>query len=187
MPTSRSIHNINNLSPVGFEFSLVRIPNLVWSIQEINVPGVTLGDSSKYYATGKVAIPGDNLEYDELNITFIVDESLNNWREIYNWMRGLAPTSIGSDSSNQYKDLENSDFRLVSDGDLHIMTNTGNPNIHFSFKDLFPMSLATIPMNTTATSIDALTATVSFRYTRFDIDVNEDYNSTSVPGNNSAH
>lgn len=145
------------------------------------MPGLSLGDSSRNYATGKVAIPGDNLEYEELSVTFLVDESLNNWREIYNWMRGLAPTHINGD--NQHTTLSASDFGLVSDGNLILMTNTGNPNITVSFKDLFPYSLGAISMNSSSTSIDPISCTASFRYTRFDLTVNDTLNSNTVPEN----
>ena len=182
MPSSNSVYNINNLSPVGFSFMIKRCPNLNWFIQDVNVPGISLGDASKYYATGKAAIPGDHIEYNELNITFVVDESLNNWRELYNWMRGLAPTAVNGD--NQYKYLENSDFGLTSDGSLVILTNSSNPNITMSFKDLFPMSLGDIHFSTTDTSLNPITVTASFRYSYFDFDiVNQEYNDNYVPVN----
>lgn len=182
MATSQKVYNLNNLSPVGFSFLIKRCPNVNWFVQEVNLPGVTLGDSSKYYATGKAAIPGDNLEYNELTISFIVDESLNNWREIYNWMRGLAPTAIGGD--NQYKDLKASEFGLISDGNLVVLTNSSNPNISLSFKDLFPTSLSDVHFRTTDTTLDPITASVTFRYTHFDFDsINLEYNSKYVPEN----
>lgn len=180
MPSSQKVYNLNNLSPVGFSFQIQRCPNVNWFVQEAIVPGINLGDASKYYATGKAAIPGDNLEYDELSITFIVDESLNDWREIYNWMRGLAPTAING--GNQYESLKNSDFSTTSDGTLIILTNSSNPNISMSFKDLFPVSLSHIQFRTTDTALDPITATVSFRYTYFDFDiVNPEYNEVTVP------
>lgn len=180
MATSTEVRNFNSLSPVGFSFVLERIPNTIWNIQEISIPGVSLGDSSRSVPTGKSAIPGDTLQYDELSITFVVDESMNNWRELYNWMRGLAPTHIGIDRDNQYKILKNNRFGLLSDGELIIMTNSGNENIRYKFKDLFPLSLSSISLNTTSTSIDPITATISFQYTNFDIVI---YDSNSIPGN----
>lgn len=182
MPSSQKVYNLNNLSPVGFSFQLARCPNLNWFIQEASVPGISIGDASKYYSTGKAAIPGNNIEYDELSLTFIVDESLNNWREIYNWMRGLAPTAIGGD--NQYLSLKKSDFGTTSDGILTVLTNSSNPNITLSFKDLFPVSVSSINFRTTDTSLEPITATVSFRYSYFDFDtINSEYNEKSVPAN----
>lgn len=171
MPSSNKVDNINILKATGFEFGIQRAPNLVWFTQEVNIPGIALGDASKQYATGKVAIPGDTLEYNELTLTFTVDESLNNWREIYNWMRGLAPTRLGKEG-NQYDALKKSNNKTVSDGMLIILTNASNPNITLYFRDLFPISLSDINLTTTVSSIDVITATVSFRYTNYDFETN---------------
>lgn len=180
MPSTNKVYNINNLSPVGFAFTIARCPNVNWFIQEAVIPGVSFGDASKYYATGKAAIPGDTLEYNEFSITFIVDESLNNWREIYNWMRGLAPTAINGD--NEYKNMKNSDFGTVSDGSLIVLTNSSNPNITMSFKDMFPVTLSDVQFRTTDTALDPITATVQFRYSYFNFDnINPTYNDKSVP------
>ena len=95
-------------------------------------------------------------------------------------MRGLAPTHIGDDKTNQFKTLKANRFGLLSDGELIVMNNSGNENLIFKFKDLFPLSLSSISLNTTSTSIDPITATISFRYTNFDI-VTVD--PTSIEGN----
>lgn len=175
MPSSQKVGNLNTLSTTGFSFGINRCPNINWFVQEVNLPGINLGDSSRAYAVGKAAIAGDNLEYNELTLSFAVDESLNNWREIYNWMRGLAPTHLGS-NRNQYRELVKSNDGEVSDGTLIIMTNSVNPNITVSFKDLFPTSLSDVSLRTTDSSIEVITATVSFRYTYYDIIANQTYN-----------
>ena len=35
-------------------------------------------------------IPGDKMEFEDLNVRFLVDENLENYMEIQNWMRGLG-------------------------------------------------------------------------------------------------
>lgn len=181
MATSTNVYNQELLSPNSFQFGIQRLPNVNWTIQEVSLPGVTLGDSSRNYSTGKASIPGDNLEYNELSVTFVVDESLNNWREIYNWMRGLAPTKLGDD--NQYTDLKKSDYNVVSDGSLIILTNSSNPNITVSFKDLYPMSISDVSLRITDPSIDPLTSTVTFRYSYMEFDVNKEINTRFVESN----
>lgn len=181
MPTSSKVKNLNLLNPLGFEFVLARSPNLVWFIQGVNVPGVSLGDSSQSYSTGKASIPGDDLEYNELSLTFLVDESLNSWREMYNWMRGIAPTQIGDD--NQYETLKKSDFGVVSDATLIIHTNSSNPNIKFEFKDVYPLSLSDIDLSVVGSEVEPIQSTISFRYTRYDILTVADQEGSAVEGN----
>jgi len=182
MATSRNVYNLDTLKTVGFEFNIQRIPNTIFTIQEVNLPGVTLGEVNASYATGKTPFAGDTLLYNELNISFLIDETMNNWREIYNWQRGLAPTRLDT-AENQYLPLKQSREGIVSDGTLIIMTNEGNPNITVSFKDLFPVSLSDVQFKTTETSIEVIPATVSFRFTSYDIEINKALNNKFVPGN----
>jgi hypothetical protein len=183
MATSNNVKNLNTLNPLGFEFVLTRSPNLVWFIQGVNVPGVSSSSIESSYSVGKAQFADNKLEYNELTITFLVDESLNGWREIYNWMRGLAPTSIGDDVTNQYSSLMNTDFSLVSDGTLIIHTNASNPNIKFNFKDLFPVTLSDIEMNLSSGDVESIQSTVTFRYTRYDIEVSTPQEQNAIEGN----
>ena len=182
MASSNRISNHNTLQTTGFSFGIARCPNINWFVQEAIIPGVTLGDASKNSAVGRAAFAGDNLLYDELVLTFAIDENLANWREIYNWMRGLAPTRLEK-LDNQYGALKESDFYVVSDGTLTVMTNANNPNIEIYFKDLFPLSLGNVELKTTDTEINVITCRVSFRYTSYDITINTIYNDNPVPDN----
>ena len=182
MPSSNRISTINSLQPTGFTFALVRCPNVQWFVQEAILPGVSLGDASKYYATGKAAIAGDTLLYNEFQFDFTIDENLSNWIEIYNWSRGLAPTRLGA-QENQYTTLAKSDFGTVSDGVLTVMTNANNPNITIYFKDLFPLSLSDIPLKTTDTTIEPIMASVRFKYTSYNIEIETAHSSINVEGN----
>ena len=42
-----------------------------------------------------IPIPGDKMEFEDLSVRFLVDENLENYMEIQNWMRGLGfPESL---------------------------------------------------------------------------------------------
>lgn len=182
MISSTKVYNQELLSPNNFQFGIKRLPNVNWTIQEIVIPGVSLGDASKNYATGRASIPGDSLEYNELTMSFVVDESLNNWREIYNWMRGLAPTQLNTDI-NQYSSLKKTDYGVVSDATLNVLTNKNNTNITIYFKDIYPLNISDIPLRITDTTIDPIQANVTFRYSYMDFEVNSNLNTGFVPEN----
>ena len=56
-----------------------------------NVPAITIKEQASQPTPLKdVPIPGDKLDYDNLNITFLVDENLENYREIHGWLTGLG-------------------------------------------------------------------------------------------------
>jgi hypothetical protein len=119
--------------------------------------------------------PGDIIEFGDLNLRFLVDEDLENYMEIQNWMRGLGfPEKLsqfaeleknGSIRGNYLKDRQN----IYSDGTLQVLTSSQLPNFQISFKDLFPYTLSTMTFDATDTDVQYFTADVSFKYTIYDI------------------
>ena len=86
--------NINPLSPNGFMFTIAKLPELSFFCQEINLPGITLGEPAMFNPFAQVPIPGETLTYDSLNVKFLVDENMDNYVAIYNWIVALGfPTS----------------------------------------------------------------------------------------------
>jgi len=55
------------------------------------------------------------------------------------------------------------------DGVLTILTSNMNAQMEIKFRDMFPLSLSSIEFNTTATDVDYVTSTVSFRYDYYEI------------------
>ena len=158
----------NFLSPLGFKFSLKRAPNLVFNVQKATFPGVNLGVVD--VPTPFSIIPlGGKIFYPEFSLQFLVDEDLNNYLEIYNWMIGVGfPREF-----EQHKALSDqpkfSGTGLVSDMNLTILTSTSTPNISVDFIDAFPIRLSDLIMSTTEENVNYIESTVSFRYQRHEI------------------
>tara|TARA_B100001093_G_scaffold296391_1_gene282604 strand:+ start:221 stop:802 length:582 start_codon:yes stop_codon:yes gene_type:complete len=189
MPTRKSVHpsnyqevsNRNFLSVVGFKFLLNRCPKVDFYCNTANIPEVTLGTAVQTNYLRDIPLPGDKLQYGDLNITFMVDENMENYLQIYQWL-----TSLGfPESLSQFNELKDTDrllpekpvsgdfFNERSDATLMILNSDYNPSVKIKFKDVFPVSLSAVPFNATAETQQYYTATTSFRYTIFDvIDVN---------------
>ena len=66
-----------------------------------------------------IEIAGDEVNFEELTIKFIVDENMKNWLSIYDWIVGLGfPTPEGQD---KYKKLSE-DSELTTDATLTVLT-----------------------------------------------------------------
>ena len=189
MPTRKSVHpstyqevsNRNFLSVVGFKFLLNRCPKVDFYCNTANIPQVTLGTATQSTYLKDIPVPGDKLQYGDLNITFMVDEDMENYLQLYQWI-----TSLGfPESLSQFNELKETDrllpdepisgdfFNERSDATLMILNSDFNPSVKIKFKDVFPVSLSAVPFNVTAEAQQYYTATASFRYTIFDvIDVN---------------
>ena len=168
------IDNRNFLSPTGFKFGLKRSPGVAFFCNQANIPALDLGVAEQPSYLKNIPIPGDKMEFGDLNLRFLVDEDLVNFMEIQNWMRGLGfPESLA-----EFNDLKNeailgamgkSTEDVYSDGNLQILSSNLVPKFQVVFNDLFPYSLSTVTFDATDTDIEYFTADVSFKYTIYSI------------------
>jgi len=170
------IENRNFLAPVGFKFNLKRSPGAAFFCNQANIPDISLGVTEQPNYLRPIPIPGDIMEFGDLNIRFLVDEDLKNFMEIQNWIRGLGfPESV-----QEYRDLAGSgplprrDYvqsgdDIYSDGTLQILNSNFNAKFNVNFKDLFPTSLTTLTFDATDTDIEYFTADASFKYTAYEL------------------
>ena len=169
------IENRNFLSPAGFKFTLKRSPKVAFFSNEANIPDLNLGVAVQTSYLKDIDLPGDKIVFGDLNLRFLVDENLENYMEIQNWIRGLGyPENL-----QQFTDLQNQGIiqgnyvqdrqNIYSDGTLQVLTSSSIPNFQVVFKDLFPYSLGTLTFDATQTDIQYFTADVGFKYTMYNI------------------
>ena len=168
------IENRNFLSPVGFKFALKRSPAAAFFCNQANIPAIDLGVAEQPSYFKNIPLPGDKLEFGDLQLRFLVDEDLVNYMEIQNWMRGLGfPEEL-----TQYKELKEQNILgpmgkatddVTSDGTLQILSSNLVPKFQVVFEDLFPYSLSTVTFDATDTDIEYFTADVSFKYTIYNL------------------
>lgn len=169
------IQNRNFLSPVGFKFTLNRSPKVAFFSNSANIPGLTLGIAVQPTYLKDIETPGDKIAFNDLTIRFLVDENLENYMEIQNWIRGLGfPYSLNEiyDLQKQQTFVDTTDTKLMnifSDGTLHILTSSNTPNFKLKFRDLWPYQISDLQFDATDTDVEYLTAEVSFKYTIYDI------------------
>jgi hypothetical protein len=180
--SNTQIENRNFLSPTGFKFILERSPKVAFFCNQANIPDLNLGVAIQPSYLKDIDTPGDKIVFGDLNIRFLVDENLENYMEIQNWIRGLGyPESLEEIYDFQKNGIINPKYQqksmnIYSDGTLQILSSNLIAKFNVSFKDLFPYSLSTISFDATDTDIQYFTADVSFKYTI--------YNITDLSGNN---
>ena len=169
--------NRNFLTPSGFSFQVQRAPKVTYYGNLVTLPGVTLPTVVQNTYLKANPLPGDQLEFEDLRLRFLVDANLENYMEIQNWLRGLGfPESLEEIYDFQEQDSpynrgqpEKSQLNLYSDGTLTVLNQLNNPKFKVYFKDLFPTSLTTLTFDATLQSEEFFTAEVSFKYTIYDI------------------
>jgi len=140
-------------------------------VQSANIPSVNLGSTAIPNPFVKIPVPGDQLQYSDLNISFRVDENLVNYKELYSWMTQLGfpngfdeyasqTSSAGATGLNQPK-------MVYSDATLVVLSSSMNPVMEVVYKDLFPVSLSELTFDSKMTQVTYIEARAVFKYRTF--------------------
>ena len=175
----KQIANRNYMSPLGFKLILTKTPKVDFLCQSANIPQISMGTAIQPTYLKDIAVPGDKVLYDDLRVRFLVDEQMENYLSIYNWMTGLGyPENAG-----QFRQLKKDDLRTdasvsddadpryfeFSDATLQILSSNYKPSVLVNFKDAFPTTLSTLDFDVSTRDYAYFTAEVSFKYTIFTI------------------
>ena len=140
--------NINPLADVQFKFDVSALPNTSFFIQSVNLPGISLeGANIGVPQLQNFSRHTGVITYEPLSVTFMIDEYLKNWQEIFEWMVG-----------------EESKYTTAV---LTIVSSSMFPTMEIHFKDIFPTTLSAIPFDSTTTDPVYQVATISFNYTEY--------------------
>ena len=176
-------------SPVQFRFKCSKLPKVEFFCQSANIPGIGLGTASMPTGLKDIPIPGDKVTYQDLAISFLVDENLENYKEIHDWIIGLgAPQNHtqfsdlratssdrfpGTSSSNAITGQATADplpeSGMYSDATLTILNSKNIAVTEIRFHNIFPTSLGALSYNVQASDVNYLQTAVDFSYMYYEI------------------
>ena len=187
-PLARQPDKLDYLSPTQFKFNIHQLPKVEFFCTAANIPAISLGEAIFPTPYKEIPVMGDTLTYDNLSISFIVDENLENYIELHNWLIGIGfPKnrnqfsnfrSLTSSSpiatqgvSNDIGDVKPSTSArgMFGDAILTTLTNKNNPVVEARFQDLYPVSLGALDFTQTATDVEYITVTADFSYKLYEI------------------
>ena len=168
---ANQIENRNFLSPIGFKFTLAKDPKISFFSNSARIPEINMGTAIQPVYLKDLDVPSDKITYGDFSLRFLVDENLENYMSVHNWLTGLGYP----ESTQQFKDLVTNDDSIIdlkkqfSDGSLHILNSNFRTQAIIKFKDLFPVSLTSLEFEASDTDVNYFTAEVSFKYTVYNI------------------
>ena len=177
-------------SPTQFKFGINQLPKVEFFTVGANIPAINMGDAMFPTPFKDIPMMGDKLTYDNLSITFIVDEYLENYQSIHEWMTAIgfpktrkqfsdfranvsnAPV-ITQGTSQDIGDVQSATGvnALFSDATLTILSNKNNPILNVFFRDIYPVVLGALDYTQTATDVEYMTSTVDFSYQIYEFEV----------------
>lgn len=168
---NRTPTNTNFLQTSKFTLQMSRIPEIVYMCQTVSIPGISMGEVIVPTPFIDYPIPGDKLQFDAFDITFMIDEKMESWFSIFDWMKGMTFPEEFNQFKNQgtinrvaYNRMQDKMKPYYTDATLTVLTSHNNPRIRFHFQDMFPIVLSPIPLSTSDTTEITPVATVSFRF-----------------------
>ena len=162
-------YNKNFLSPLNIVFQIKRSPHLNFFVQQVNLPSVSVNFPEQPNPFVHIPISGEHLEFGTLRVSFKVDEDMQNWFEVHNWIRKLGfPYEF-----EEYKKLtaapKASGEGIVSDITLVILNQVKLPAFEITFRDAFPVSLSDLQFDVTEETVNYITASADFKYVLYDV------------------
>jgi len=180
---SRQPTNLDYLRPTQFRFDIIKVPNVQYFTTEINLPGIAFsGDAIMNSRYKSMPFMGDTLDFSPMEISMNVQEDLANYREIHDWMTGIGFPETPEQFATAIRDGQNEKFTanrgatsnknvLTSDATLTILTNKNNPVVRVLFRNIYPTSLSGLQFDTKDTEAVGITASVTFNYDLYEIEV----------------
>ena len=171
-------------SPIQFRFKCSKLPTVEFFCQTANIPGIGLGVADVETPLKSIPFPGDKVTYQDLAISFLVDENLNNYKEIHDWIIGLgAPQNhtqfstlrdTGTDrfpgqTTNSPNNNTIPDGGTYSDATLTVLNSKNIAVTEIRFHNIFPTSLGALSYDVQASDVNYLSTSVDFSYMYYEI------------------
>jgi hypothetical protein len=178
----RQPDKLDYLSPTQFRFGIHQLPKVEFFTTAATIPGINMGEAIFPTPFKDIPIMGDKLTYDNLEISFIVDEFLENYTSLHEWMTAIGfpkdrkqfrdfrsntsntPSVSISIPSTERVGKVTSANALFSDAYLMVLSNKNNPILQVDFQNIYPVSLSAIQFSQDSTDVQYTTASATFSY-----------------------
>jgi len=185
-PIARQPDQLDYASPTQFRFGVHQLPKVEFFTVSANLPGISAGTATQSTPFKDIPIMGEKIDYQNLSISFIVDEYLENYISLHEWMIGIGFPEK-REQFRTYRDVTSNtpagggtpkvdrigkataDRALYSDAFLQILSNKNNPIVEVIFENLFPVSLSALDFSQAATDVEYIIATAEFAYQIYEI------------------
>lgn len=134
----------------GYKMAFRRAPNVQYFLQNFTLPGVSVGEVTIARSQQSVYVPGDRIVYDHLQVSMLLAEDMDNWKEVYDWLN----RSVKSDNSaDKYDDIT-----------VFVLSSKSVVNKTITFHNAFPTSIGGVVFNVAEADATFGTVDATFRY-----------------------
>ena len=160
--------NFNYLQPTSFKLVIDRknFPNLEFFCQQVTHPGLIMPSAEMPVRRMQgIPFPGESLTVNELSCDILLDENMESYSEMYQWILRNQMTNLDNQSRMQKADKP----PTYADITLSIMSSHNNTTMQVRYIDAMPTSLGDIQFLSTASGTEFITFAASFRFSYFEL------------------
>lgn len=165
------ISNFNHLSPTGFKVTISReyYAHLQYFAQQVQHPSVEVSSVDLgYKGLGNVAIAGNTMMNGSVTMDIILDENMEAYKEMYDWMNRLVNEEHKLSSRRFTTDRNTPVPTSYCDIVVSILTSANNPNKTITYRNGVPISIGDIQFSTS--TAEYITFPVTFRFDYFTLE-----------------
>lgn len=147
------IENYNLSFSNLFKLEIPDANHINYFVQSCNLPSITMNQVNVQNRHHQAYVPNNHVTYSDLNCTLLMDENMDNYQHLHNWMRSF---------------IDDDDWRnLVKDITLFIMSANKKILLKFLFVSAFPTSLSDLTFDSAVMDATQITYSVTFAYQHF--------------------
>ena len=165
--------NQNPAQSTKFQLHFDRLPDMTFFCQAVNIPGISIQAYPQPTQFVELYTPGNKLQYETLEIKFIVDEDYQSWQSVHDWIRAMSFPHDFEEYVNlklQNRNMPPGSTSLppqYSDAYLSLYTNKNNENFKIKFIDCFPITLSEIHLDVENNADTIIYGEASFKFSYY--------------------
>lgn len=146
-------NEFNLLTNVQYKLEIPTLPNLTYWVQTAFLPTVSIEGGLLSSPNREIPVPGHKLEFDSMTMTFLLDQDLRNYEEIYYWMLKIQ--------------VEKQFSEMTQDIKLHFLTGQMNISRTITLVGAYPTTLTEVAMGSDDSDSVGVIGSVIFQYQYF--------------------
>lgn len=164
--------SLKELQNNKFRFMVYNLPAVNYTCQKAILPGITMKNLTVPNPNTNMKFPGTVPEFSDFEVNFFVDQNLQNYLEVFNWIQAQTFPKAGEQRTSYIATRERSKFRtplypMFSDATLFIYSTQNTLLMEVAFKDLYPYQLSQLEFDSRENA-EPLVAGVRFEYLSYE-------------------
>jgi hypothetical protein len=140
-------YELSTLQANFYKLIFQKIPHVEFFCQTVRIPDMNFGFASQPTTIHDLKVVGEKLEMQPLTANVLVDEKLEVYTELYNWMYGISVNGFAADTPSDC-----------------IVEISGK---RWHFRDVFPIQLGGFTVTSAESQSRPVSIDVSFAYDYF--------------------